>query len=312
MRPTLNLVYPDKSDIKYKLIKFPDGQQNIDVDPHSLFLKQSLFHKYNYCNIVSRLNNFSDLEIVICAVKALCILDIKQISLYAPYFLGSRSDRQFEKGGNNYLKEVICPIINSLNLSSITCLDPHSYVLEACLNNFKSKDNSDIVQFAIRDIYGDPIFKEFDNKSILISPDAGALHKIYQASAKIKYAGDIVTCSKERVEGKIVKTNVPYFDLTKDAIIIDDICDGGKTFTEIGKIIKERHEEYDRINVSGQPPHGKLYLIVSHGIFSKGYNELNRYFDGIYCTNSYKDILETEWDGDKKDILTNIKQLNLF
>lgn len=28
---TLNLVYPEKSDIKYQVQKFPDGQQNIVI-----------------------------------------------------------------------------------------------------------------------------------------------------------------------------------------------------------------------------------------------------------------------------------------
>ena len=30
---TLNLVYPEKSDIKYRIDKFPDGQQNIVIEP---------------------------------------------------------------------------------------------------------------------------------------------------------------------------------------------------------------------------------------------------------------------------------------
>ena len=35
---------------------------------------------------------------------------------------------------------------------------------------------------------------------------------------------------------------------------------------------------------------GKTYLIVTHGIFSAGFEELYKHFDGIYCTNSYSDI----------------------
>jgi len=37
-------------------------------------------------------------------------------------------------------------------------------------------------------------------------------------------------------------------------------------------------------------PTAKLYLIVTHGIFSAGFDELGKYFEQIYTTNSYKDI----------------------
>ena len=47
----------------------------------------------------------------------------------------------------------------------------------------------------------------------------------------------------------------------KDGVIVDDLCDGGGTFNGLAKKLKEK-------NV------GKLYLIVSHGIFSNGFANL--------------------------------------
>ena len=35
---------------------------------------------------------------------------------------------------------------------------------------------------------------------------------------------------------------------------------------------------------------GKLYLAVSHGIFSKGFDDLAQYFDAIYTTDSFRTI----------------------
>lgn len=307
----LNLVYPEKSNIKYKISKFPDGQQQITIEKLSLGslipgINEPIYH--DNIQIKSRLNNFQDLELIICATKSLRALGVKEIHLYTPYFLGSRSDRQFEEGSNNYLKDVICPIINSMNFKSVTCLDSHSYVLEACLNNFKKEDNEKLVEWSLRTIWNNPnlnkFYQEYLNSIILVSPDTGAYHKIYKLAEQIGYTEDIVTCFKERdSEGKLTKCVIPGFNTdhnNKDLIIIDDICDGGNTFINIAKKIK-----YGAFK-------GKLYLIVTHGIFSKGYKELNKYFDGIYCTNSYKDIPEKEWDGDKKDILTNVKQLNIF
>lgn len=304
MNPTLNLVYPEKSIITYEINKFPDGQQQVII--------KSNYNNFSYLTISSRLNNFKDLELLICVTKSLNNLGIKDISVEIPYCLGSRSDRKFCKGDNNYLKDVICPIINSLNFTSVAVTDPHSDVLEACLNNYNKIPNTELVMWSLTDLYG---FKgNLNTGYILISSDAGANKKIYSLAEHILYSGDIITCSKHRdADGKIIKTEVPYFDLSKDVIIVDDICDGGRTFIEIGKTIKERQENFERQTPreTGKVP-GKLYLIVTHGIFSKGYDELNRYFDHIYCTNSYKDIPESIWDGDKKQIKTNVSQLNIF
>lgn len=304
---TLNLVYPDKSEIKYKISKFPDGQQQVTIGDIGNLLE---CHYDKGVYIKSRLNNFLDLELIICATKSLRSLGVKEIHLYVPYFVGARSDRQFEEGSNRYLADVICPIINSLNFESITVLDPHSYVLGNLLNGFKSISNVDLVKWATLDI-GTKAFKlgRDPENYIFISPDAGALHKIYKVAQSMNFTDEIITCSKERdTEGKLTKVNVPViFDKTnspKDYIIIDDICDGGATFINISKELISKAKEY-----SFKP---KIYLIVTHGIFSAGYKELGKYFDGIYCTNSYKEVPEFEWDGDKKDIPTKVKQLNVF
>lgn len=55
--------------------------------------------------------------------------------------------------------------------------------------------------------------------------------------------------------------------------------------------------------------HTKMYLIVTHGIFSKGFEELSKYFDGIYCTNSYRQINNSLNFGATKDF---VRQLNVF
>lgn len=146
----LNLVDIEKSEIKYQPIVFPDGQQNI-------IIKSSCWdyntEEFKTIQIRSRLNNWLDLELITCAVASLRELEVEEIHLYVPYIMGARSDRKFEKGGNNYLRDVLCPIINALNFKTVTCIDPHSYSLECCIKNFKSIDNSQLVIFALRDIY---------------------------------------------------------------------------------------------------------------------------------------------------------------
>jgi ribose-phosphate pyrophosphokinase len=303
---TLDLTSLDNSDIKYRIDKFPDGQQQVVIDKSNCYESDYgyilMTHEDCKVTIKSRLNNFQDLELIICATKSLRNIGVKEIHLYTPYFLGSRSDRQFEEGSNNYLKDIICPIINSLKFDSVTVLDPHSDVLEACLNNFKKdKDNQvKLVQKALSSINNHPS-SVIQDKFILLSPDAGASKKIYKIAEQIGYKGDIITCSKDRdKDGKLTKTVVPddggILGEGRDVIIIDDICDGGATFINIAKEIKWQ-----------MATQSKIYLIVTHGIFSKGFEELSKYFDGIYCTNSYKDI---------NDYITDppflVKQLNVM
>jgi len=279
----LNLAYPEKSEIEFKISKFPDGQQTIDIQ--SSVLTDSLLMKT--VTIKSRLNNFKDLEIIICATQALRNMGADTIHLYVPYFVGTRSDRKFQEGGVNYLKQVICPIINSQNFASVSVMDPHSDVLEACLNNFAKINNFSLVDFALQNLNGRSA------QTAIVSPDAGALKKIYDIAKEFNIT-NVTTASKVRdiVSGKIVKTDVPGLFLSdiEHIIIIDDICDGGRTFIELAKVIKEQ------TNIS-------IYLIVTHGIFSAGLDQLSDYIDGIFSTNSVKDL--TTMSG-------YLKQLNVF
>jgi ribose-phosphate pyrophosphokinase len=288
----LNLVDQEKSDIKYKISKFPDGQQTIVLVLGTINVIEDI-------RIETRLNSFSDLEILICATKALRNITRKPISLYVPYFLGSRSDRKFVDGGVNYLNQVICPIINSLDFVSVVVLDPHSDVLEACLHNFIKIPNFDLVKYALTQIDNKD---GAQNRVCLVSPDAGAYKKIFDVAQKFNI-GNIITASKVRdlKTGAILRTEVPLLDQHKDLkyIVIDDICDGGRTFTELAKVMKESR------------PTAKIYLVVTHGIFSAGFDELSKYFEQIYTTNSYKDI-----DGESYSDYTVdkdfVKQANVF
>ena len=277
---TLDLVNPEKSQIKYKISQFPDGQQTIDlIDWNDLVIYDDAV------KISSRLNSFKDLELIICATAAIRnIKPNREIALYVPYFMGARSDRKFVDGGVNYLKQVICPIINSLNFVTVITLDPHSDVLEACLNNYEKLDNHTVVKYALTDIDNK---KDAQERICLVSPDAGAYKKIFDVAKKFQIQ-NIVTANKVRDmrSGKILKTELPNLPgLVGDDmqyVIIDDICDGGRTFNELAKAIREQRAD------------AKIYLVVTHGIFSAGFAELTRHFEHIYTTNSHRDIADDE------------------
>lgn len=117
----------------------------------------------------------------------------------------------------------------------------------------------------------------------LICVDAGASKKIDSLAKELskQYEVNVVQCHKKRnvKTGEIEKLEVFSNDLNNlPCIIVDDIADGANSFIYCVKELQK---------IKG---YKNSYLIVTHGIFSKGFEELSKYFDGIYCTNSYKDV----------------------
>ena len=118
----------------------------------------------------------------------------------------------------------------------------------------------------------------------------------------------------EYLFGKIDYTHVPISpnDADKDIFIIDDICDGGRTFIEIAKAVNIVRDFSSSVTPE---QYGKNYLIVTHGIFSAGFDFLAQYFDGIYTTNSVKDVQDgtiVDTFSRHKTIHSLVKQLNVF
>jgi ribose-phosphate pyrophosphokinase len=138
----------------------------------------------------------------------------------------------------------------------------------------------------------------------LVSPDAGAYKKVFDVAKEFNIE-KIITATKVRdlKTGQILHTEVPTPDMHNDIkyVIIDDICDGGRTFTEIAKAIKATR------------PTAKIYLIVTHGIFSGGFAQLGEYFEQIFTTNSVKNVVKDSEDTDVKIQAKQIvTQFNVF
>ena len=276
---TLNLQRSEISDIRFKKGEFPDGQQYVKImtenlDNHSV-------------TIISRMNNFLDLEMIFCATAALREAKASEIRLQIPYFAGARSDRKFESGGYNYLKSVICPLINLQNYKDVSVLDPHSDILEACLDNFSKSRSSLIIKNILDELRPDGSFSDF----VLVSPDAGAMKKIFDVSRDTGIS-KVIQASKHRdvVTGQITHTEINGIsDLPPGRIflIADDICDGGRTFTEIAKEIRIKRPVGQYAD--------QIYLYVTHGIFSSGFKEISNWIDLVLTTNSFRDIEKSEF-----------------
>ena len=259
--------------INYEVINFSDSQKQIILGKDCYISK---------CVKITTRMSWDDLQLIILAVKALKRQGVVNIYLEVSYFLGARSDRLFEKGSTHYLKDIICPIINSLNFKSVSVLDSHSNVLEACLNNFEEMPIKSFYDWFIEEYL--PTTKD-KQETWIVSPDYDAIKRVASFAKDYNFE-KVLNCSKviEIQTGKILDTHVPITDFGEhDCIIIDDIADGAKTFIELAKLLRDR-------NV------GKVVLVVTHGIFSKGLDEVFKWIDKVYTTNSVTDFnfLSTE------------------
>jgi ribose-phosphate pyrophosphokinase len=250
----------NQEEIKFNSFTFSGGEPHIKINPD--------FDTTQKVTITHRLNSFNDLGLLCITVDALRRMDVKIIDLFIPYFPAARQDRVMIKGEALSVK-VYADIINRLQLNKVFVFDAHSEVTPALVNNCEVIPNHTFIQHVLK-VVGDNVK--------LISPDGGALKKIYKVS---EFLGgiDVVECSKSRdvKTGKLSGFKVYEDDLNgMDCLIVDDICDGGGTFVGLAEELKNKNA-------------GKLYLAVSHGIFNKGFEVLNC-FDGIFTTNSVKDF----------------------
>lgn len=188
--------------------------------------------------------------------------------LVLPYVPYARQDR---KTGDmcNALK-LYAGFINQLGLP-VVMFDPHSDVVEAVFDAPVIVDNHEFVAQALND--------KAIGRIQLVIPDAGAAKKSADLAMFLSANGTEVTevhqCLKVRATstGEIKDIDAPdLYDTETPVVIVDDICDGGRTFKEIAM----------RLN-----PDVEKHLIVSHGVFSGDPYDLFNYFASVTASNSY-------------------------
>lgn len=187
------------------------------------------------------------------------------VNLVYPYFPYARQDRVMNEDEPFSLK-IFCDLINSQRFSSVTIYDPHSDVTPALINNCEVIPQWDIARMTLP--------TKYRNECLFVSPDAGAYKKL---SKLVTDDSQIAIGVKNRdSSGNITHTDVfsPTAIEGRDCLIVDDICDGGRTFIELAKTLKAKGAK-------------SVILYVTHGIFSKGFGELRQHIDHIYTTNSF-------------------------
>lgn len=264
----LDLIYPEKSDIRFKTMVFPDGQPHIKIDMDSL----KALDRRAPVTILTRIANTNDLMLALFIKNALDYLEFEQVELHISYLLAARMDRVMLDGEPFSLK-VVAAMLNQGQFKKVRIFDPHSEVATALIERSYAVTNHVYVKEALDHYFQNNTAE----KHCLVSPDAGALKKIHKL-AQFLQTDDVVECMKERdlKTGALTsfKTTVEKLD-GQTCFIVDDICDGGGTFAGTAKMLKEKGA-------------AKVVLIVSHGIFSKG--TAIDFVDAIYTTDSFRAV----------------------
>lgn len=248
--------------MKFERIKYPDGQISAKMVDDAIY--------NNETHIKECINSYEDLVYVASIGELLTnMYGPKSHNLFIPCLFGQRSDRRFSNNQSFDLK-VITNVINLARFKSVMIFHPHSSIPLVMIDNAIEKDPFDFVAETVHNL-------NKGNNLVLVSPDAGAYKRTFEYGEKLNLP--VVAAVKHRdKDGKI--------DLTftgdvagKDCLIVDDLADGAYTFELLGRALRDRRAS-------------RVYLYVSHGLFSKGFDKLKETIDHVYCTNSIKDITD--------------------
>jgi len=267
---------------------FPGGECSVKVNVSGQITKlQKRYGSFGPMNDMvmdAWLYSAEDIMHLMLSMDAAYRGEVKEIHLRIPYLPYARQDRVCNKGEAFSLK-VIATMINSYCPASVTLFDPHSLVSQALINNVHVRDTLESCLFFNNPILKHSLFQTHSDNFVIIAPDEGARKRArrFAGSAYVTETTPIIQAIKNRgPKGNIIETEV-YGDVQgKDALIVDDICDGGRTFIELAKVLKEKGAK-------------DLYLYVTHGIFSNGTEELKKYFVNVFAGHCMLDLPEEDY-----------------
>lgn len=253
---------------------FRGGEVNITLAKEVLFaLRTSSSDRFPSVQLVANVTSSNDLMALLLTVDAVRRIEHRaEISLMIPYFPYARQDRVCNDG-EALSVAVMANLINSLNLQKVIIVDPHSTVTPALINNVVVQNQEYYLSNLLRSNSEGGIKNHQD--LWLMAPDQGAYKKVFDIAAKHDFAGFLYAIKDRDPKTMEIKNVQIQGDVAgKHILVLDDICDGGRTFMELGKLLKEAGA-------------ASIQLFVTHGIFSYGINDLCELYDKIYTTDSF-------------------------
>ena len=291
LTPVMRQRYYQTNDRNYNSFFFNGGEPHVHLSQNNELVKTSVEHVY----IASRLRNAAEfLQLLVMVDACSRYYPNAEIVAYLPYIPGARQDRVYT--GEALTVKVYVDMLNNSQIDRIITKDPHSDVQTALLETKLQVING----LDLADRVYDRISTDHGQDPLVIFPDTGAKKKyVNQLRVNTAISNGSLTRAKSNkpwyitgdklrntLTGKITGFKIldEYtFHSDEPVLLIDDICDGGGTFIGLGKELRKRGVVH-------------LYLFVTHGIFSKGFSDLNTVFTRIYTTDSWQAKYDEEYE----------------
>ena len=271
---TINFAQPEQSNIRFRIHTFNDGETH-------LIIEDEINHKKQY-EIITRVCNATDLFVLLQCCDILNRHGV-EYSIRISYFMSMRMDRVMTWNESFTLK-LVGDLFNTVNKAyEVSILEPHSNRIYDLVNNLYFNDS----YFFYREI-------EDVGYDCVVYPDKGAKNR-YRASIFGVNNSAYAEKTRDVTTGAIIDYKLYGEEAIKNAssiCVIDDLCDGGRTFVELAKLITE-------IN-----PDAILHLYIVHAVNANGIRNVSDYYDEVITTNSFAD-----W---KFPELSNVRVENVF
>jgi ribose-phosphate pyrophosphokinase len=194
--------------------------------------------------------------------------------LLLPYLPAGRSDHP-ENHDDPLGVKVYADFINAMNPQQVIGIDPHSPVVNRYMRNLTVADPWPLTVKAMMEAHPG----EMPYTSV-IAPDKGAWGRASSFATKYNLGCISMQKHRDQATGRIESLSLPdnvSLDPKGRYLVVDDICDGGRTFMELAKYMQDRY---------GIGP-DQLGLWVTHGIFSGNAPQLRGHYANIYTTDSH-------------------------
>ncbi|WP_313689806.1 ribose-phosphate diphosphokinase [Achromobacter mucicolens] len=262
--------------------RFPGGEMQVTI-PAGLREQADAAREFRIHALLKSADDVMQLLLLTDALRRLN--PAVPVHLDMPYVPYARQDRVCNPG-EALGAAVFCKLINDQQYATVTIVEPHSDVTPALLARVRVVDAAAFLKKAL----AAPAFAQ---GVTLMAPDAGARKRV-QALAKALGVADVRYAEKVRdpQTGRITETRVPDDIPAQPVLVVDDICDGGRTFLELAAALRGK---------SRQP----LYLYVTHGIFSKGLTELKANYAEIFTAYDWTRTEDAPVPGAAAAVLVN-------
>jgi len=267
------LTYPWPNEHKVKSFDFSAGEVQVRVDPippnaKEVTIESDIRNSRDFMETCLTLNAINHMEGVECPVRL--------ILRYLPY---SRQDRPCATGEAFSLEVSLAFLATFLNPNdTLVTWDVHSEVAGSEISrNFPGVNFFNLTAAALLRDLSEVKGISFSPDTIVISPDKGAVERATEVKSALGLS-EVIYASKVRDPntGAILRTEVPE-EISYEGrplLIVDDICDGGRTFIELAKVLRKYNPS-------------RIDLYVTHGIFSKGFLVFEDLIDNFFVANLF-------------------------